>query len=243
MKFKCQLNPEREEIHIPKDAKVASIMIGSLAANASYDYLIFLLNNNYDKIFVFGGVNAELSQKINNYLNRIPNTLRSEYQQRIVCLGNQSDVEIAPIMTRSDCVVIRGGGLSVMEQMALPVRPEKAIFIHHQDRGDRAELTSGLPWEDGNTDGLLDHFRNQSVFARKTTPSRFNSDILKVQDFYQLRGQLLQSSEVNEHATYQGITRLFSDELTTGDITSIPHQTRIVVSQQKKASFVQRLGF
>jgi effector protein SdbA len=162
---------EKKAIIIPSNAKVASIMLGSQASDATVIYVKHLLESdiNYDKIFVFGGINKSIYQPIEDIINTYPESQRDSVRNRIVRLGNQGDAEIAPIMTRSDCVVIRGGGLSVMEQMALPLNPNKKFLFHHQDKENK-NLTSGLSWEDGNVDRLIEYLTAKKVFAQKTSP-------------------------------------------------------------------------
>ncbi|HAU1636775.1 TPA: Dot/Icm T4SS effector SdbA [Legionella pneumophila] len=159
----------KETITIKPHAKIASIMIGSLAANASADYAKYLLNQGYDHIFLFGGLNDSIATSIDQIINSYPASRRDEIRKKIILLGNQSDVEMAPIMTRSNCVVIRGGGLSVMEQMAMPIMDEKIILLHHEDNED-GPLTSGLSWEDGNADKLIEYLSEKGAYAKKTSP-------------------------------------------------------------------------
>ncbi|KGP63077.1 protein SdbA, partial [Legionella norrlandica] len=160
----------KQKMTIKAHAKVASIMIGSLAANASTDYVKHLLNKDYDHIFVFGGLNDSMAKRIDKIINNYPVSQREAMRNKIILLGNQSDIEMAPIMTRSNCVVIRGGGLSVMEQMAMPIMEDKIVLMHHEDNNN-APLTSGLSWEDGNTDKLIEYLSQHDVYAVKTSPS------------------------------------------------------------------------
>ena len=163
--------------------KVASIMIGSLAANASVDYIESLLKANYNHIFVFGGSNEEILKRINTLILKYPVSEQAKIKQRIICLGNQTDVEMAPIFTRSNCVVIRGGGLSVMEQMAMPLTKDKIVLMHHEDSDDE-QLTSGLSWEDSNTDRLIEYLTEQEAFSVKVSPKLCERALVAGQRFY-----------------------------------------------------------
>ena len=78
---------------------------------------------------------------------------------------------MAPIMTRSNCVVIRGGGLSVMEQMSMPVLPDKAVFIHYENTPD-SDFTSGVSWEDSNADSLIRFLSQKGANVYKTSPEQ-----------------------------------------------------------------------
>jgi hypothetical protein len=154
-------------IHLKADSKIASIMLGSQAGNDTFEYIENLINNGMDKVFVFGGkTNPILSSKINELISRHP-----EYKEKIIPLSNQSDKEIMPLMTRSNILVIRGGGLSVMEQLAMNHHPEQTVFIHHANSKIK-KLTSGIPWEDSNVDQLIENLSSRSVHCKKTCPSR-----------------------------------------------------------------------
>lgn len=167
---------QMDKVVIPAQAKVASIMLGSLASDATVLYVKHLLesNRNFDKIFVFGGLNNSIYQPIEDIINSYPAAQQQSIRDRIVRLGNQGDKEIAPIMTRSDAVVIRGGGLCVMEQMALPLDLNKSYFFHHKDNPKGMEhqpLTSGLNWEDGNVARLIEYFTAHKIPAMKFSPA------------------------------------------------------------------------
>ena len=149
---------------IPGAAKVASIMLGSLGGDASAAYILPLLHKGYAPIFVFG---AQGNRAIMEMIARLPKAQR----ECIIALGHQPDTTIAPIMTRSDCVITRSGGLSAMEQMALPIIANKLVLIHHKNpEAGTKRLTSGLPWEDANADCMIKHFESHQVKAKKTCP-------------------------------------------------------------------------
>jgi effector protein SdbA len=182
------LNKEQDEIEVAAGAKVATIMIGSLASHDSLEYLKSLLNEGYDKIVVFGGLNDHLFAGIQKLVDTYPLAEREAICRRIVRLGNQGDKEMAPIMTRSNTVVIGGGGLTVMEQMALPLLAQKTILINHKDRNDHQPLSTGVVWEDGNVNKLIEFLSEKNVFVRKTTPRRFKLNLLEAKEFHQKAG-------------------------------------------------------
>ncbi|STX52115.1 Dot/Icm system substrate protein SdbA [Legionella busanensis] len=166
-----------DNIVIPPHAKVASIMLSSVATEASIDYVQELLKNNYDKIFLFGGLQDHIYQKIQAIIASYPPHERDSVASRIVCLGKQNDTNIAPIMVRSNCIVIRGGGLSVMEQMAIPHHPNQVVFIHDAINIDSNKKQNGLSWEDGNTNELIDFLSSLNIFVKRTSPQRFSNDL------------------------------------------------------------------
>lgn len=161
----------RQSAIINAHAKVASIMIGSLAANASVDYVKHLLDKDYDHIFIFGGLNNRIAPEIDAILEIYPPVEQDKIKQKMILLPPQTDIEMAPIMARSHYVIIRGGGLSVMEQMAIPIMRDKTVLVHHDDTSNDS-LTSGIDWEDSNTDALIYYLRQKGCRAFKTSPTK-----------------------------------------------------------------------
>ena len=155
-------------ITIPAHAKIAVIMLGSLAGRASIDYAKYLTAlNKYKFIFVFRSGNQDFDKKLENLSNNI------------ICLEYQPPQTLASIIIRSNCVVLRGGGLSTMENMALPIVQNKKFYFHHPEAGNenktQDQLSTGLSWEDSNIDQLIKHIRENSAYAWKTTPQRIQS--------------------------------------------------------------------
>ncbi len=178
---------------IPAAAKVASIMLGSLGGDASAAYILPLLNKGYAPIFVFG---AQGNQTIMDMIERLPEGKR----KNIIALGNQPDTTIAPIMTRSDCVITRSGGLSTMEQMALPIIQNKLVLIHHKNPEPGAHvLTSGLPWEDGNADCMIKHFELHHVVAKKTCPRLIYQALSSKQQVIELTNKEESSARIHHN--------------------------------------------
>jgi effector protein SdbA len=157
---------EKNAYAINKGEQIASIMLGSQASNDTVEYIESLFNNGMSKVFVFGGKTPVILEKINKILTKHP-----EYTDRIIPLGNQSDREIAPLMSRSNMVIIRGGGLSVMEQLSMKHNTEQTILIHHAN-STKKDLTSGISWEDNNVKSLLVNLKERKVHSEKTSPQR-----------------------------------------------------------------------
>lgn len=160
----------KDKITIKAYERVASIMLESLAENVTIDYVKHLLNKGYDRIFVSTAINNSISKRIDKIINTYPIRMRDKLRNKIILLDNQSDIEMAPLMARSDCVLIRGDGLSVMKQMAMPIMEDKIVLLHYEDNKD-GPLTSGLSWEDGNADKLIEYLSQNGAYAKKTSPS------------------------------------------------------------------------
>lgn len=153
-------------VEIQANKKIASIMLGSQGGNDTVDYIKPLLDSGIDQVFVFGGVT-------NSYIkNEIEELLKiDKYKDRIVPLPNQDPEHMAPLMSRSNVVIVRGGGLSVMEQLAMNHNPQQTVLIHHANSSAK-ELTSGISWEDYNVIELIADLNKRGVHAEKTTPER-----------------------------------------------------------------------
>lgn len=62
-------------------------MIGSLAANASADYAKYLLNQGYEHIFLFGGLNDSIAARIDQIINSYPASRRDEIRKKLFFWG------------------------------------------------------------------------------------------------------------------------------------------------------------
>lgn len=153
---------------------VASILLGSQVGKDSIAYIKILLEKGVDKVFIFGGQNQNIQAGIVKMLSDCP-----DYKEKIISLGYQSDAALTALMTRSNIVVIRGGGLCVMEQLALNHNKEQLVLVHHAN-GVKGELTSGISWEDDNVDALIAHLRARGVHALKTNPAKAVHDLAQM---------------------------------------------------------------
>ena len=159
-----------QHLIVPAGEKVASIMLGSLAGIETVAYTHEILQAGFDKIFVFGGKSKALYPQLQKLEQG-----NFAAKRRIISLEKQEDEQIAPIMVRSALVIIRGGGLCAMEQMALPHHPKQTILIHQGETQD-GRLSSGLAWEDGNAQALADFLKLRGVHAQRTCVRRFTAD-------------------------------------------------------------------
>ncbi|MCZ6913936.1 MAG: hypothetical protein O7C59_05400 [Rickettsia endosymbiont of Ixodes persulcatus] len=168
--LKChEENITEKRFVIKANESIATIMLGSQAGNDTTEYIETLLESGFDKVFVFGK-NETITNKVIQ--------IKTKYADKeIICLGNQGDKGIASLMTRSNLVIIRGGGLSVMEQLTMNHNPGQAILIHHTNADTDKELTSGIPWEDGNVDRLIKVLNEKNIYAKKTSPEQAKRQI------------------------------------------------------------------
>ncbi len=173
-------NITKKRFAIKANESIAAIMLGSQAGNNTTEYIETLLESGFDKVFVFGN-NETITNKVAQ--------IKTKYvDKEIICLGNQGDKEIAALMTRSNLVIIRGGGLSVMEQLTMNHNPGQAILIHHTNANTDKELTSGIPWEDGNVDRLIQVLNEKDIYAQKTSPEQAKRQIPEARLLTALKG-------------------------------------------------------
>jgi effector protein SdbA len=150
---------------------IASILLGSQTGKDSVAYIPTLLRNGVDRVFVFGGQSPVTYAAIEQILKDYP-----QYREKIIPLSYQGDSELAALMARSNFIIIRGGGLCVMEQLAMNHNKEQTVLIH-QSTCAKGTLTSGISWEDDNGDSLIIDLRMRGIHALKTTPKRAIRDI------------------------------------------------------------------
>jgi hypothetical protein len=171
--------PQSATRTIQPNDQVASIMLGSQASLDTIKYVQSLLNAKYDHIFVFGAKTPAIAEQLESLINDYPLAQRAAIRRRIIPLGNQTDIEMQPIMTRSNSVFIRGGGLSVMEQMAMRHNVQQTIFVHHSDPAPMQKLSSGISWEDENVNSLIDFLAQKGVVVNKTSPKLSYDQLLQ----------------------------------------------------------------
>lgn len=171
-------------LEIIANEKVASIMLGSQAGADTEKYIDILLNHNIQTLFVFCGSNTALKNKL---IKKYESNL-----DKIILLGNQDDSFISSVMTRSNILIIRAGGLSVMEQMAMNHNDDQIIMIHHavsesysqespveickgsnetvtyEELSEPEMLQSGISWEDDNADLLIKILKPINIIKTST---------------------------------------------------------------------------
>lgn len=155
---------------IKAEEKIASIMLSGQGGYDSVRYIVPLLEAGMDKVFVFGGCHSPIKEKIDQLL------CYEKYAGKIIPLPNQDASFIAGLGSRCLVEVIRGGGLTVMEKLALNHHPSKHIFIHYSDASLGA-YKSGIAWEDSNADKLIDSLGKQGIHVQKTCPMDFNEHL------------------------------------------------------------------
>lgn len=148
----------KESAYIIQPAEqIAAIMLGSQANDDTAMYLERLLESGMNKVFVFGGEKPRIKVGIEQIIQEHP-----EYADKIIPLGFQDDKAVAPLMSRCNVLIIGGGGLTVMEQLAMNHHPEQAILIHYPEHAEE-----GIIWEGKNVDYLIAHLNKIGLYSGK----------------------------------------------------------------------------
>jgi hypothetical protein len=149
-------------------------MLGSQGVNAIYDYaLTYLEQINVAQpeqphyFYIACSKNQKLFESLQTLLADHP--LHRETPHRIIPLTMQSMDAVASLMWRSNQMIIRSGGISSIEQLALAqARQEpRVLWIHSAHKGSDPEacLKHTYSWERGNAEYLMEH-----LGAKMTAP-------------------------------------------------------------------------
>jgi hypothetical protein len=158
---------------LPENAYVTTLMLGSQGVNAIYDYAIHYLAQLKNKspsqphyFFIACSKNQALYEELQELLARVP----SPSPHRIIPLTMQTMDSLASLMWRSNQIIIRSGGISSLEQLALAQARKNnraTLWIHSSYKGSdpKALLKHTYAWERGNAEYLMKH-----LGARMTAP-------------------------------------------------------------------------
>lgn len=160
---------------LPSDAYVTTLMLGSQGVDAIYDYATRYLEQiehaslkQPHYFFIACSKNKALYDSLNNLLNQHP--LHKDTAHRLIPLTMQTMDALSSLMWRSNQVIIRSGGISSIEQLALAqARQNHApkVWIHSGYKGDNPDdlLKHTYAWERGNAEYLIHH-----LGAKMTAP-------------------------------------------------------------------------
>lgn len=163
------------DLHLSDDIYVTSLMMGSQGVNIIYDYVLRYLDQlektqpkQPHYFFIACSKNEALYNSLRELLINHP--LHQTTPHRIIPLRMQTMDAVASLMWRSDQIIIRSGGISSLEQLAISRgrkdNPPK-LWIHSGYRGEDpgALLNHIYTWERGNAEYLM-----QFSGAKVTTP-------------------------------------------------------------------------
>lgn len=146
--------------------KTASIMLSSAQGDLTAQYLENLVNLNFEQFLIIGELAASSQTKIN--------TIAKDSGKLINYCGFVASNNLVQILQSSDCILLKGGGMSLMELSAIDLKPNALICLH-QPQTDTG-LTLG--WEQGNMTWFLQHCRKKNQAVICCNPHQVTAQIL-----------------------------------------------------------------
>ena len=101
-------------------------------------------------------------------------TIAKDSGKTINYCGFVASNDLVQILQSSDCILLKGGGMSLMELSAIELKPNSLICLH-QPQTDTG-LTLG--WEQGNMTWFLQHCHNKNQAVICCNPHRVKEQIL-----------------------------------------------------------------
>lgn len=169
--LKIEIDPHWNlQLPLPSDSFVTTLMLGSQGVNAIYDYVTSYLAqiqkhqpSQQHYLFIACSKNEALYRSLQELLDQ--HLLHRTTNHRVVPLRMQSLEAIASLMWRSNQILIRSGGISSLEQLALaqgrPDRPKLWIHSGYKGHEPSALIDYTYAWERGNAEYLIHHLGAQ----------------------------------------------------------------------------------
>jgi hypothetical protein len=138
-------------IPVSNQEKIASMMLSSSQGDLTLDYLNQLLKLNFQHIVVIGPIPKKLMRKIQ--------ALQKKHKQSNIYLpGFVQAQDLSHILKVSQFIILKGGGLSLMEIAAMSLSKKTLIFVHQNQSLELETFKAqGLSWEQGNTEWFIQY--------------------------------------------------------------------------------------
>jgi effector protein SdbA len=162
---------QKQSIKLWPKQKFAVLMLSSGQGQTTIDYLNHLIHQGIEHIAIVGKTNV----KILKYLAEI----KHQHATKIYNLGHLNAYQLRKILASAHLVIIKGGGLSLMEMASFSFRKNCKIFIHHTTSSLDEKHQAGLIWEEGNIRWFLNYCKNHHKKALLTYPDIFQSQLLE----------------------------------------------------------------
>jgi effector protein SdbA len=166
-----QLKIPNGSIPLSKTEKIATIMLSSSNGTTTLDYIKQLIELKIEHIIIVGPVQKTMLDTIEKL--KIQNNTKTQFHLP----GFVNSTILSQILKVSDLIILKGGGLSLMEMTPFKLSKKCMVFIHQPT--DAHEI-KGLTWEVGNTNWFLKYFKKQKKYAFIGNP---NNLIEKYQEF------------------------------------------------------------
>jgi effector protein SdbA len=136
----------------------ATIMLSSSNGDLTINYLNVLSKFKFKKIMVVGELTPAQQEKIKQIQTKIPG--------EVILCGYVQAPKLAKILQGSDCIILKGGGMSLMELAALKSTKKRLICLHQ----NHIEAGLSLSWEDGNNAWFVHHYEAKKEKVVLTNP-------------------------------------------------------------------------
>jgi spore coat polysaccharide biosynthesis predicted glycosyltransferase SpsG len=123
---------------------------------------------NIQHIVIAGQISSDVSEAIN--------TLKPEKSQ-IYLPGFLSSENLSALLKETDILILKAGGLSIMEIASTAIAKRCLIGIHQSQSNVHSEADKGLLWEEGNAQWLLNQFPNACLVQPKTLKEKWSSSV------------------------------------------------------------------
>lgn len=144
--------------------KLAVLMFSSGTGDISLEYLQKIMQNHIKHIALIGKTNPKIQEAIHQ--------IQTQSDCKIYLLGHLQAKDLRKVLNAAHLLVVKGGGLSLMELASFSLRPDCRIFIHHPQASQNPENAKGLVWEDGNIQWFLDYCQKNHKKAYLTHPQK-----------------------------------------------------------------------
>jgi effector protein SdbA len=150
-------------VKTPKE-KLALILLSSSNGNIILDYLKSLFHMKIQHVVIAGQISLEISETIS--------TLKPEKSQ-LYLPGFLASQDLSKLLKETDILVLKAGGLSIMEIASTHLPKTCFIGIHQAQSNAQTEADKGLAWEEGNAQWLLNQYPNTCLVEPKTLEQKW----------------------------------------------------------------------
>lgn len=154
-----------DTIFLKPNQRLGVIMLSSSNGSTSVDYVQSLIKLNIEHIAILGNPNPSLIE----FLNRIEK--KGQLKSKIHVLGMLNSAQLNDLLKNCDLLVLKGGGLSLMEIASFDLKNDAVVFIHKPINDQQEIIESGLVWEDGNTNWFIKYCQTHDRYAYLSNPS------------------------------------------------------------------------
>lgn len=154
-----------DTIFLKPNERLAVIMLSSSNGSTSVDYVKSLLAMKIEHIAILGNPNPSLLEFLNQASNRKP------IKTKIHVLGLLNSAQLNDLLKNCDLLILKGGGLSLMEIASFELKPQTIVFIHKPIDEQKQIIESGLVWEDGNTNWFINYCQTHDRYAYLSNPT------------------------------------------------------------------------